>query len=82
MKLSFFKQVEILADEQARSGALFHRTRRPFTRLQDILGQIREGRGKSHPAVCHKSECQKPIRERYFQRADGYVLCEQCYDAL
>ena len=48
---TFFKRVERLAEGLKRGRAVFHRTRRPFTRLQDVLGQIRASPNRASLAL-------------------------------
>ncbi len=79
---TFFKRVERLAERHQHDPAVFHRTRRPFTRLRDILGQIRAARPIGHPSHCQNSDCGKPLRDHYYRRADGYVLCETCFEKI
>ena len=79
---TFFKRVERLAERHQHDPGVFHRTRRPFTRLRDILGQIRAARPIGHPSHCQNSDCGKPLRDHYYRRADGYVLCETCFEKI
>ncbi len=79
---NFFKRVERLAEEHKGEHGSFHRTRGPFTRLQDVLARIRAKRLVSHPSHCHNPECGKPLRNHYYRRADGYAICEVCYKSL
>ncbi len=79
---TFFKRVERLAEGLKRGRAVFHRTRRPFTRLQDVLGQIRAARPIGHPSHCHHAYCGKPLGDHYYRRPDGYVLCETCFEKI
>lgn len=77
-----FKRVERLAKEHEIHGSSFHRTRQPFTRLQDVLGQIRARRPITHPSHCQNAHCGKMLRDHYHRRADGFVLCKQCFEKL
>ena len=79
---TFFKRVERLADRLKRGRGVFHRTRRPFTRLEDVLGQIRAARLVGHPAQCQHADCGQPLGDHYYRRADGYVLCATCYEKV
>ena len=79
---NFFKRVERLAKEHKRESGSFHRTRGPFTRLQDVLARIRAERPVSHPSHCHNPDCGKPLSNHYYRRTDGYAICEICYTSL
>ncbi len=79
---NFFKRVERLAEEHKREHGSFHRTRAPFTRLQDVLGQIRAERLVSHPSHCHNPDCGKPLSNHYYRRAGGYAICEDCFQSF
>jgi len=79
---NFFKRVERLAEEHTREPGSFHRTRGPFTRLQDVLARIRVERLVSHPSHCHYPDCGKALSNHYYRRIDGYVICEICYTSL
>ncbi len=73
------KRVEGLVQEVGRDSQAFHQTRRPFTRLRDILGPIQAERAPFHPSHCHAVGYAHELGERFYRRADGYVLCANCF---
>ncbi len=73
------KRVEGLVQKVGRDSQAFHQTRRPFTRLQDILEPIQAERAPFHPSHCQATGCAHELGERFYRRADGYVLCADCF---
>ncbi len=77
-----FKRVEALARGTGRDSKTFHQTRPPFIRLQDVLGPIQAERAPIHPSHCHVLECGQALPEQFYRRADGFVMCPQCFEKM
>lgn len=76
------EKVEELAKESRRDSKAFHQTRRPFMRLRDILGPIQAERALVHPSRCHAPGCVNELGERFYKKANGDVLCVDCYTRM
>jgi hypothetical protein len=73
------KRVEGLARGTEKDFKTFHQTRHPFTRLNDVLGPIQAERAPIHPSHCHVVDCGQALIEQFYRRADGFVMCPQCF---
>lgn len=75
---TFLSRVNRLA-KNPPSQSSFHRTRQPFARLRDVVGNLRMDRGARHPSYCQGPDCAAPLTEGYHRRADGLTLCAACF---
>lgn len=76
------EKVEGLAHENQRDSKDFHQTRPPFTRLRDILGPIQTERAPLHPSRCHSPGCVSELGGHFYKKADGTVLCVDCFTKM